>query len=121
MFLDRAEFVSDIVGAAPYLFARPDAYEPQTVAKKWTSESGGHLGQLVALWGSTDYREESLEAAFKAFLADSGLGFGAVGPVLRLAIAGTTQGPSIFGVMELIGRPESEARVAQAVALLNPA
>ena len=121
LFLDRAEFVSDLVGAAPYLFATPEAYEPQTVAKKWTSESGGHLGQLVALWGSTDYREESLEAAFKAFLADSGLGFGAVGPVLRLAIAGTTQGPSIFGVMQLIGRPECEARVAAAVSLLSPA
>jgi glutamyl-tRNA synthetase len=121
LFLDRAEFVSDLVGAAPYLFARPEDYEQQTVAKKWTMESGGHLGQLIALWGTTDYREDSLEAAFKTFLADSSLGFGAVGPVLRLAIAGTSQGPSIFGVMELIGRPECEARIAQAVALLSPA
>ena len=45
-------------------------------------------------------------------------GFGQVGPVLRLAIAGTTQGPSIFAVMHLIGKEASERRILHAITTL---
>jgi glutamyl-tRNA synthetase len=89
------------------------------VAKKWTPESAGHLRSLVPVWAATHYSESALEDAFKAFLAETSLGFGAVGPVVRLAIAGTTQGPSIFGVMELLGRAECEARIDSAIATLG--
>jgi glutamyl-tRNA synthetase len=119
LFMDRAEFMSDIVVAAPYLFAKPAEYDSVMVGKKWTSESAGHLRSLAPRWASTNYTESALEDAFKAFLAETGLGFGAVGPVVRLAIAGTTQGPSIFGVMELLGRAECEARIESAIATLG--
>jgi glutamyl-tRNA synthetase len=117
--MDRAEFMSDIVGAAPYLFAKPAEYDMVMVGKKWTPESAGHLRSLAPRWAATNYTESALEDAFKAFLAETGLGFGAVGPVVRLAIAGTTQGPSIFGVMELLGRAESEARIELAISKLG--
>jgi glutamyl-tRNA synthetase len=119
LFLDRAEFISDAVHAAPYLFAKPAEYDSVIVAKKWTPESAGHLRSLVPVWAATHYSESALEDAFKAFLAETSLGFGAVGPVVRLAIAGTTQGPSIFGVMELLGRAECEARIDSAIATLG--
>jgi len=89
------------------------------VDKKWTPDSAGHLRSLAPRWAATNYTESALEAAFKDFLAETGLGFGAAGPVVRLAIAGTTQGPSIFGVMELLGRAECEARIELAIATLG--
>jgi len=119
LFLDRAEFMSDAVHAAPYLFAKPAEYDAVMVGKKWTSESAGHVRSLAPRWAATDYSESALEEAFKSFLAETGLGFGAVGPVVRLAIAGTTQGPSIFGVMELLGRAECESRIESAIATLG--
>ncbi|KRO71290.1 MAG: glutamate--tRNA ligase [Cryomorphaceae bacterium BACL18 MAG-120924-bin36] len=119
LFLDRAEFISDAVHAAPYLFAKPSEYDAVMVGKKWTPESAGHLRSLAPRWAATDYTESALEEAFKAFLAETGLGFGAVGPVVRLAIAGTTQGPSIFGVMELLGRAECELRIESAIVILG--
>ncbi|MFM6998134.1 MAG: hypothetical protein ACKOX0_02740, partial [Bacteroidota bacterium] len=119
LFLDRAKFMSDAVHAAPYLFAKPAEYDAVMVGKKWTSESAGHVRSLALRWAATDYTESALEEAFKSFLAETGLGFGAVGPVIRLAIAGTTQGPSIFGVMELLGRAECESRIESAIATLG--
>jgi len=119
LFLDRAEFMSDAVHAAPYLFAKPAEYDAVMVGKKWTSDSAGHVRSLAPRWAATDYTESALEDAFKSFLAETGLGFGAVGPVVRLAIAGTTQGPSIFGVMELLGRAECESRIESAIATLG--
>ena len=73
------------------------------------------MTDLKSVFAQTDYSEAALENAFKAYLADKGYGFGQVGPVLRLAMAGTTQGPSIFTVMQLIGQEASERRIDQAL------
>jgi glutamyl/glutaminyl-tRNA synthetase len=39
------------------------------------------------------------------------LGFGQMGPVLRLAVTGVTIGPSVFETMALLGPDESLNRI----------
>ena len=118
LFMDRAEFIGDTLDGAAYLFADPTSYDEVMVGKKWTAEAPGYVSDLKGVFAQTDYSEASLENAFKAYLADKGYGFGQVGPVLRLAIAGTTQGPSIFMVMQLIGQETSERRIENALRTL---
>ncbi|MFZ9759795.1 MAG: glutamate--tRNA ligase, partial [Burkholderiaceae bacterium] len=115
LFMDRAEFIGDTLDGASYLFADPTSYDEVMVGKKWTPEAPGYMTDLKSVFAQTDYSEEALENAFKAYLADKGYGFGQVGPVLRLAMAGTTEGPSIFSVMQLIGQEASEGRIDQAL------
>jgi len=119
LFMDRAEFIGDTLEGASYLFADPTSYDEVMVGKKWTAEAPGYVTDLKGVFAQTDYSEAALENAFKAYLADKGYGFGQVGPVLRLAIAGTTQGPSIFTVMQLIGQEASERRINQALTALS--
>lgn len=118
LFMDRAEFIGDTLDAADYLFSDPNSYDEAMVAKKWTAEAPSYLSDLDLLFAQTDYTEGHLEACFKNYLAEKGFGFGQVGPVLRLAIAGTTQGPSIFTVMELIGSEASHRRIQTAITRL---
>ena len=40
------------------------------------------------------------------------LGFGEVLPILRLAVSGTTMGPSVFDIMALLGHEETNNRMA---------
>ncbi|HAG48860.1 MAG TPA: glutamate--tRNA ligase [Cryomorphaceae bacterium] len=118
LFMDRAEFIGDTLDEALYVFTDPTSFDPAVCAKKWTAEAPGYVEELSALFARTDYSEATLEEAFKVYLADKGYGFGQVGPVLRLAIAGTTQGPSIFAVMHLIGKEASERRILHAITTL---
>lgn len=118
LFMDRAEFIGDTLDPADYLFADPRSYDEAMVAKKWTAEAPAYLSDLDSLFAQTDYTEGPLEACFKNYLAEKSFGFGQVGPVLRLAIAGTTQGPSIFTVMELIGSEASHRRIQTAISTL---
>lgn len=119
LFMDRAEFIGDVISESSYLFEDPLVYDKKMVDKKWSSGASSYIKSLADSFARTDYTEENLELAFKAYLDSSSLSFGRVGPVLRLAIAGTTQGPSIFTVMELIGQAASERRIANAVSVLG--
>lgn len=113
---ERAVFVSDLYNEGTFLFHRPAEYDAETVAKRWKENSTEILASLrtrFADLGAFDH--QSLEADFKAFLADQGLGFGQVGPILRIAITGTTMGPSIFEMMDLLGKTESLERMDAAI------
>ncbi len=119
LFMDRAEFVKDIISESTYLFKDPESYDSKMVEKKWNSDSPDFIKNLKELFSKTNYKSDALESCFKDYLTSSSLGFGQVGPVLRLAIAGTTQGPSIFMVMELIGRESTERRMDAALIKLG--
>ena len=47
-------------------------------------------------------------------MKDHQLKFGDVLPVLRLALAGTMQGPAVFDMMALIGKEEVDRRLQTA-------
>ena len=53
-----------------------------------------------------DYNAEAIEKEVKAFLAENELGFGAVLPFFRIALAGTMKGPAVFELIELLGKEE---------------
>ena len=119
LFMDRAEFVKDIISESTYLFEDPKSYDNKVVEKKWNSDAPLFIKTLKSLFSQTNYTSESLENCFKKYLSSSSLSFGQVGPVLRLAVAGTTQGSSIFMVMELIGQESTERRIDSALMRLQ--
>jgi len=117
--MDRAEFMNQIVTDCYYLFKDPVDYDSKMVEKKWSSNAQLWLKDLTHLFSKTNYSSDEIEASFKNYLNSSSLKFSELGPVLRLAIAGKTQGPSIFTVMELIGKDISEIRINNAITTLN--
>lgn len=109
---ERAYFIKDILDEGFYFFMAPESFESGAVAKKWKSESAPVLKALAERWsGIGSFDETTLEADFKAFLEEKSLGFGAVGPILRIVLTGGMTGPSVFAIAELIGRDETLRRI----------
>ena len=119
LFMDRAEFMNQIVTDCYYLFEDPVDYDSKMVEKKWSPNAQLWLKDLTHIFSKTSYNSDEIEASFKNYLNSNSLNFSELGPVLRLAIAGKTQGPSIFTVMELIGKDISEIRINNAITILN--
>lgn len=116
---DRAVFVEDLL-EGDFFFSAPAEYDADFVAKKWNANSAGILTDLAAkLAEIASFTDENVDAAFKAFLAEKSLGIGAVLPLLRIAIAGRAQGPSMFEVCSIIGKEESISRINKAIAKLG--
>ncbi|HNA40955.1 MAG TPA: glutamate--tRNA ligase, partial [Saprospiraceae bacterium] len=59
------------------------------------------------------------EANFKTFLAEAGYKPGEILPLMRLALAGTMQGPGVFEMVELLGRENVILRMNNAVQAFN--
>ena len=116
---ERATFPQDLFENGRYLFEAPTQYDEKTHKKKWKEDSAGYVkavGDIFA--GLSDFSSSSVEAAFKNYLTENELGFGKVGPVLRLAITGMGMGPSLFDICEIIGQDEVVSRINKALEVL---
>ncbi len=108
---ERSTFLIDIVKNGSYLFYPPKLYDAKTVKKKWKENSPQIVSDLVTVFSNSTFDAITLEAAFKTYIEEKELGFGTPMIAIRLAITGVGGGPSLFEIMEVIGKEESINRM----------
>ena len=70
------------------------------------------LAELIAAMPAMDFTtDESIENGIKAVAEANTQGFGAYQSIARLALTGTNVGPSITGIMRVLGRDKVSARL----------
>lgn len=120
LFKERVQFINDLPEASYYLFEDVKEFDIQSVKKKWKPELTETFYELAhQLRGIDEWTSEGIEAKVKEFMDENNLGFGQILPVLRLAICGTMQGPSIFHVMAMLTKAKATARIEHGVELFN--
>jgi glutamyl-tRNA synthetase len=72
------------------------------------------LGMTLAPFGKAEWTAPVLEAELRRFAESGGLKLGAIAQPLRAALTGSLASPGLFEVMEVLGREESLARIADA-------
>ncbi|MDT8412178.1 MAG: glutamate--tRNA ligase [Vicingaceae bacterium] len=108
---ERAVFINDLL-AEDYLFVAPTTYDEQTVNKKWKPETPAIIKELrIVLANIIDFNAANIEVAFKSFIEEKGLGFGAVLPNFRVLVTGMGMGPSMFEICALLGKEETLRRI----------
>ena len=109
----KANFVSDIYEASLYLFEPPKVYDEKVVAKKWDAAKSPAMiaGIKDALSTVQDWTSENVQKAFEAYVAEKQLNFNEVGPALRLVLTGMGYGPSLFDIMEIMGKERTMDRL----------
>ena len=72
------------------------------------------LDEVLAALPGLDFGSDlALEEGVKAVATAAGLGFGDYQSVVRLAVSGTNVGPSLTGMMRVLGRERVQARLAR--------
>jgi glutamyl-tRNA synthetase len=74
---------------------------------------------LPLLPGPDGFTASSLESVVKERAAVLGVGAGKLIHPLRLAVSGTSKGPGLFEMMELLGREACVRRIERAMASLG--
>ncbi len=117
---ERVTFPSDIWTKAAYLFAKPDTYDAKVVRKKWKEERIPLFEDLKKrLAALDDFSSTNVETSIKAFIEETGLGFGNVLQVFRVMLAGTTKGPSVFDMAALLGKEEVVERMERGAKIFD--
>lgn len=108
---NKVNFVKEIFDVADYLFNKPTIFDKKCM-KKWKSNSAQILIDLKnTLTIVNDWTENNIKDAFEKYVKTNDIKFGVIAPLLRLVLSGKNNGPSLFGIMELIGKNESLDRL----------
>jgi len=101
---ERVHLLPEILSHAYYLFEPVSNYDEQAISKRFKEESGPVIQKICDQLQETSVLDKSaVESLVKNIIAESGMGMGAILPVLRLIVAGTLQGPDLFEMIALIG------------------
>jgi glutamyl-tRNA synthetase len=110
---ERAKTLLDLIDGAKFLLAdRPIALDDKAQALL-TAEAKDLLREIEhALSGVEPWTTDSTERAIRALAERKQMKLGTVAQPLRAALTGRTTSPGIFEVLDVLGKAESLARVA---------
>ena len=122
---ERLTTLQDIIPQTRYFFTDAFEYEPKAVKKWWggseekkakTREILTHL--LQVLEEIPAFGVETVEAAIWKYTDENDIKRVAAMQALRIALTGTSFGPSLFDIVTLLGRDEVLKRIPRAIAHL---
>ena len=118
---DKIKLLSDIPSLVDFFFVKDVDYKEEAVSKTLLSEKAKDSAKAVLAESAErlalqqDFSAEALEKYARELAAEKGLGTGKVFHPIRVAVSGRTQGPSLFHMMELMGKDETVRRIKNCV------
>ena len=99
-----------------FYFTDDVAYNPDGVAKHFTAENKPRLKAVRdALAALQEFNAAELETTLKATAANLGVKVGALVHPTRLAVTGSNVGPSLYHLLEILGKEKVLARIDRAL------
>lgn len=113
---DRVQFEHDFYETGKYLFELPESYDEKVIAKRWNDKAKTFFVALPdQLSGVAGYTAEETKSAFEQLATNQGLKPGDVLQLFRVIVSGQGSGIDLFGMVELLGKQEVNARIQQAL------
>ena len=108
---------SELPAYAGFYFRDDFAYNADGVKKDFVPDNKPRLQKLHDAFAKADpFNAATLEAALKATATELGVKAGVLVHPCRLALTGNTAGPSLYHLLEVLGKEKSLARLDKALA-----
>lgn len=113
---ERITFPQEFWYAGQYFFYQPKEYDAKVIKKKWNDEAKLLLDDYKETLKADDtLTRESALNILNEVLEKHGVGMGKVMPALRVSITGVSGGPDLMGIMAVLGKDDSVARIENAL------
>jgi glutamyl-tRNA synthetase len=109
---ERAKTIPELLEMGRFVLADRPIGADAGAARLLDPGSSGMLGRLTSRLQQATWTANDLETAVRDFAAEEGLALGKVAQPVRAALSGRAVSPSVFDMMEILGREESLARLA---------
>jgi glutamyl-tRNA synthetase len=119
---ERIKLLSQLPQACAFFFRDPDRYE-EKAARKWFSpaEPSERLLQLAEVFEALpEWSVEAIENVVRKLAEEKEIAASALIHPARLAITGASVGPSLFHLMEVVGKEICLRRLRRAAAISQP-
>jgi len=108
---ERVDFVKDLPAAGLYFFKAPTTYNEQDLKKHSTPESATWLASLATVFSAIVWETAVIDETISAFIKDQGLPAGKVYNMLRIGVVGSSSGPHLTDILNIIGQSETLLRM----------
>ncbi len=116
---ERISFIHEMWDETRFFFETPTLFDEKFKKKACKEDTAEVLKELVNILDKCpDFKPETTEGAVKAWIEGNEWGFGKVMSPFRLAIVGEGKGPSVFDMIEVIGKDETLKRINNLIAAL---
>jgi glutamyl-tRNA synthetase len=117
---ERATFVSDFLEIGDYFFRDPKSFDEKGVRKHWKRETKPCLLKLADRFEqSGEFSHQSIESTLRSLAEELGVSASALIHPTRLALSGRVVGPSLFHMMELLGKEIIVHRLRRAAEMIK--
>jgi glutamyl-tRNA synthetase len=107
---------SELSAYGGFYFKDEITYDPEAAKKSFVPENKPRVEKLRAAFSKVDpFNAATLEAALKAVAAELGVKAGVLVHPVRLACTGNPSGPSLYHLLEVIGKEKTLARIDRAI------
>ena len=113
---EKVKFLPEIKDFAAFYFVEEVDYDLEMARKELTDEGKQRLSKLRdGLSALTDFRADPIGALFKQLAGELGVKAGVLVHPARLALTGKGVGPSLYHLIEVLGRDRVTARMDRAL------
>lgn len=116
----RLKTLNDMQQSASFFFKDPESYEDKGAKKYFNLATAYHLSKFSLRISSTsDWREPIIEDAVRGYASENGITVAEIIHPLRLAVSGLCDGPSLFEIIEILGKDATVRRLANALRFIE--
>lgn len=117
---ERATFVQDILNEGRFFFEAPKQYDETVVRKKIKPEAAQYLIEVKDVVSQVnEFNATAIDESLHTYIQQKNVGMGEVMIPIRVALVGTTKGPHLGQIMEIIGKNESLSRIDTFISYLK--
>ena len=116
----KFKLFSELPAYAGFYFRDSIQYDAEVAKKSFVPENKPRLEKLRDAFAKADpFNAATLEAALKATAAELGVKAGVLVHPVRLACTGNPSGPSLYHLLEVLGKERALARIERALELIG--
>lgn len=120
IYRDRIQYGYELSSIGSYMYGEIVEVDNDTLVKKWKPEFVNFFSTYIDFIVTNSFTDvQELEEITKSKIEEAEFSLGNILPIFRIALTGTTKGPSIFDTMVLLGKEKSIERLSKIDYLLN--
>ncbi len=120
LYKERSKTVQELAQLISSFAQMPTSYDESACTKWVDAQTVGMLADLIELFDKIEpFEIDAIKQNVTAYAKEHNKKLGAIAQPIRIALVGGTSSPSVFELLAILGKKESQARLKQFVEFLQ--
>ncbi|MBV8661253.1 MAG: glutamate--tRNA ligase [Candidatus Dependentiae bacterium] len=111
LYKDRSQTLQELVTGVMSLYEAPTNYDAESTTQWVTSDTKNLISDLIKELLHQQFVKQELQDFVKIFAKNRDVKFPVIAQPIRIALIGSSHGPGIFDMLEIIGKDEAIHRL----------